>query len=121
VVATTDRTLAQREHDLNTKILSGEALEAFEEHYADEVTMMEGNEDSWTGKATNRAREEEFFAKITELRALELHDVAVGDGVTMSRWHYDFTHEEFGDQRFDQVAVRHWKDGQIVREQFFKA
>lgn len=118
---TAQQTLADLEHALNTKILEGEALAGFDDHYADDVVMMEGNEQSWAGKATNRAREEEFFDKITELRALELHDVAIGDDVTMSRWHYDFTHQEFGDQTFDQIAVRHWKDGEIVREQFFKA
>lgn len=119
--ATATTTLAEKEQDLNHRILEGNALEAFDEYYAEGVVMMEGSDDSWTGKSTNRAREEEFFAKITELRALELHDVAIGDDVTMSRWHYDFTHEEFGEQTFDQIAVRHWKDGEIVREQFFKA
>lgn len=39
----------------------------------------------------------------------------------MSTWHFDYTHAEWGPQAYDQVAVRHWSDGKIVRERLFKA
>lgn len=120
-MATVAESLETLEKDLNRKILSGEALEAFDEYYADDVVMQEGADEPFVGKRTNREREEDFFSNVTELRALELKDVTVGDDVTMSLWHYDFTHEEWGDQAYDQVAVRHWRDGEVVRERFFKA
>lgn len=114
------QSLEHLEQDLNKKILSGDALDAFEEYYADDIVMQEGSDEPFVGKRTNREREKEFFSKVTELRALELEEVAVGDDVTMSLWHYDFTHEDWGDQDFDQVAIRHWRDGEVVRERFVK-
>ena len=61
-----------------------------------------------------------FVEGLTELRAVELHDVAIGDDVTMSTWHFDYTHGEWGTNTYDQVAVRKWKDGRIVEERFYK-
>ena len=114
-------TLAEMEQDLNDKILSGDALAAFDEYYADNCIMQEGSAEPFVGKALNRKREEDFFAAVTEVRALLVHDVAVGDGVTMSTWHFDVTIEGVGDVVFDQVAVRYWQDGKIAKERFFKA
>jgi len=114
--------LKTRENDLNEKILSGAALDAFERYYADGVVMHEGNEQSFEGKAENRDREKDFFSKVEKLNTLELRAVAYGDGVTISEWHYDFVHTDWGHQRFDQIAVRRWSnDGQVVEECFYKA
>jgi hypothetical protein len=111
-----------KEDDLNQKILGGKALDAFEEYYADDVVMKEGNEDRFEGKNTNRDREKDFFSSVERLNALELRSVAYGDGVTVSEWHYDFVHTDWGHQKFDQVAVRRWNDnGLVAEEQFYKA
>lgn len=113
--------LKQRENELNRMILEGKALDAFEKFYAEDVVMQEGPEEVFEGKDTNRQRENEFFASVEELRDINLHDVAFGDGVTMSTWTFDYTHSEWGDVRYDQVAVREWDDsGRITRERFIK-
>jgi hypothetical protein len=44
---------------------------------------------------------------------------AAGEDVTMTEWHLDFEHEVYGDKKGNQVAVQHWKDGKVVREQFY--
>ena len=117
---TTTATLEQLETELNEMILEGKILEAFEKFYADECTMQDGA-DVFEGKQTNFDRETMFVEGLTELRAVQLHDVAIGDGVTMSTWHFDYTHGEWGSHTYDQVAVRTWKDGQIVSERFYKS
>lgn len=114
--------LEKRETELNQMILEGEALDAFERFYADDVVMQEGSDEPFRGKNTNRQREKDFFGAVTELRDLDLKETVVGDGVTMSIWHFDFTHGEYGEQKYDQVAVRRWNDdGEVVHERFFKA
>ena len=66
-----------------------------------------------------RKARREFFGSITEFRGAAVEDVAVGDDVTMVKWNYDYTHKDWGVRNYTQVAVQHWKDGRIVREQFF--
>ncbi len=113
--------IAQRERELNRMILEGDVMDAFEKFYADDVVMQEGAEEPVEGKDENRRREEDFFGNVTEFRGAELNHVAVGDGVSISTWSYDYTHADWGDQQYDQVAVREWNDdGRIEKERFFK-
>ncbi|GAB3508897.1 hypothetical protein GCM10027341_45300 [Spirosoma knui] len=104
---------------LNRLVLEGQAMEAFERYYDDEVVMQENALPPTVGKAANRQREQNFFASITDLRTLRVLDVAAGDNVTMVVWQYDYTHKEWGRKDYTQVSVQHWRDGKIVREQFF--
>jgi ketosteroid isomerase-like protein len=104
---------------LNNLVLEGRAMEAFEQFYDDEVVMQENAFPPTVSKAVNRERELDFFSKVSELRTLRVLDVAAGDNVTMVVWQYDYTHAEWGRKDYTQVSVQHWRDGKIVREQFF--
>lgn len=55
---------------------------------------------------------------MTEFRGAEVLAVAVGDGVTMVEWHFDYTHADWGDMDYDQAAVQRWRDGEIVSERY---
>lgn len=113
--------IAEKDAELNDMILEGDALDAFEKFYAEDVVMQDQGFQPWEGKDTNREREKDFFGNVTELRSVELKERAVGDGVTFSIWHYDYTHSEWGDVKYDQVAVRHWnEDGLIEKERFYR-
>jgi hypothetical protein len=118
--ATATLSIAELDAELNEMILQGKALEAFDKFYAESCVMQDQGFEPWEGKELNRQREEDFFSKITDFRAGEIKDVAVGDNVTFSTWHWDYTHEEWGDVKYDQVAVRYWKDGKIVKERFYR-
>ena len=107
------------EDDLNQMILSGQALEAFDKHYADDVVMQENNEPPRTGKEVNRKFEQEFFASIKEFHGARLGAVAVGDGVTFSEWTFDMTFQDGTRVANPQVTRRRWKDGKVVHERFY--
>jgi hypothetical protein len=81
--------------------------------------MQENNQQPTIGKATNRQREIEFFAAITEFRGAKPLQVTIGEGVTMVKWEYDYTHKDWGVRNYTQVSVQEWQDGKIIREQFF--
>jgi len=117
---TTTFSIAQLDAELNQMVLNGQALEAFEKFYADDVVMMDQGFEPWEGKDLNRQREQDFFGNITEFRAGEIKTTAVGDDVTFSVWHFDYTHAEWGVMTYDQVAVRDWRDGKIVKERFYR-
>ena len=113
--------IAALDRELNEMILEGKALEAFEKFYASECVMQDQGFDPWVGKELNREREKDFFSKLTEVRAFELKETAVGDNVSFSIWNNDYTHAEWGEMKYTQVAVRHWNDeGKIVKERFYR-
>ena len=74
------------------------------------------------GKEANRAYEEAFVNGLTAFRGAEVKSVAVDEANNKAfvEWHFDFTHADYGDQKYDQVAVQTWEDGQIVDEKFYK-
>jgi hypothetical protein len=104
---------------LNELVLQGKALEAFEHYYHDDVVMQENETTPTTGKEANRFREEAFFAAITEFRSATPLKIIAGDNTSMVQWHYDYTHKDWGVRNYTQVAVQEWKDGRIIKEQFF--
>jgi len=106
-------------NDLNTLILDGKAMEAFEKYYAEEVVMQENETIPTKGKETNRLRERAFFDNITEFRGASVLSKAVGENVSYVTWHFDYTHKEWGVRNYTQVSAQTWKDGKIVKEQFF--
>src|SRR6185369_11789737 len=114
-------TLKQKITELNRLVLAGKALDAFEKFYHPEVMMQENENAPTVGKDANRQREIEFFNSITEFRNAEVKGVTVGDNLSSVIWHYDYTHKEWGLKKYTQVSVQHWKDGQIIKEQFFNS
>ena len=111
--------LYERVNDLNSLILEGRAMEAFEKYYHDEVIMQENENIPTVGKNANRMREEEFFESVTEFRRAEVKKVAVGGNISMVEWHYDYTHKEWGERNYLQIAVQEWRGGKIIRETFY--
>lgn len=113
-------TIAERVADLNSMILNGQILEAFEKHYAQEVVMADNFAGDRVGKEENRKYEESFVGSLTAFRGAEVLDVAIDEaaGLSFVKWHFDFTHAQWGDMNYTQVAVQQWKDGKIVHERF---
>jgi hypothetical protein len=105
--------------NLNQLVLEGKALEAFEKYYHEEVVMQENELPPTVGKAANREREKDFFSKVTDFRGAEVKGMAVNGNLSFVIWEYDYTHAEWGERQYTQVSVQQWKDGKIIKEQFF--
>ena len=111
--------IAALDNDLNDKILTGKALEAFEQYYADGVAMQENSDPPFEGKDLNRKREAEFFGSIEQFHGAKLLASATTGNISFGQWWMDVTMKNGYRVTLNQVAVRTWKDGQIVHERFF--
>jgi hypothetical protein len=107
--------------DIKQLVLQGNAMQAFEKYYGEDVVMQENENPPTVGKAANRQREEAFFAKVVEFRGAEVNNVAFGENVIISEWFLDYTHHDWGKRTYNQVSVQEWKDGKVVRERFYYA
>lgn len=114
-----DSTILDRINDLNQMIVSGRILEAFDKYYHDQVVMQENELEPMIGKSINRLREEIFLNSIIEFRSATPVKVAVGNGLSMVEWYYDYTHKDWGIRKYTQVSVQQWKDGKIIFEKFY--
>ena len=115
----TATSVQELDQQLNDDVLSGKIMDAFEKYYADDVVMQENSEDPRVGKAANRKAEEEFMASVEAFNGASVKASAVNGDVSFSEWEMDLTFKGGKRAKFNQVAVRHWKNGQIVNERFF--
>lgn len=111
--------LLEKIDDLNQLVVKGKALEAFEKYYHDEVVMQENENPPTIGKTANLSREKEFYSSLSEFRSAKPLKITVGENTSMVQWQFDYTHKEWGVRNYTQVSVQDWKDGRIIREQFF--
>ena len=110
---------ATLDQQLNEMILTGKALDAFEQFYADDVVMQENSEEPRVGKDVNRKFEQEFFASIAEWHDGKLLASAINGDTSFSEWYMEISFKNGFRYKSAQVAVRKWKDGKIVHERFF--
>jgi len=104
---------------LNQQILSGDIMGAFDKYYAEDVVMQENSAEPFVGKAFNRDREQQFVNSIAEFHGAAVLSSAVNGNTSFSEWEMDVTFQGGFRMKLAQVAVRTWKDGQIVRERFY--
>lgn len=112
--------LKEKVDNLNQMILEGKILEAFDQYYADDVVMQDNDNPPREGFKTCRDFEESFVNNLTAFRGAKVNNVMVSEdaGVTAIEWWFDYSHKEWGDRNYTQVAVQRWKDGKIVSEKF---
>jgi hypothetical protein len=118
-LAGTMSNIAELDKKLNDAILSGKAMEAFEELYDDDVVMQENAEPEYRGKDFNRNREQEFFASVEAWHGGAVLAAAAHGDVSFSEWTMEVSLKGVGRINMAQVAVRRWKNGKIVHERFY--
>lgn len=111
--------LQQSVQELNQMVLQGKIIEAMEHFYHDDVIMQENELAPTIGKTANIEREKEFMSNLIDFRSARPLEVAYGNQLSMVKWKFDYTHKEWGIRNYVQISVQHWKDGKIVKEQFF--
>jgi hypothetical protein len=104
---------------LDEAIFAGQALQAFEELYDDNVVMQENTDAEYRGKDFNRKREQDFFATVEEFHGGRVLASGHGGDVSFSESEMDVTLKGVGRIQMSQVAVRRWKNGKIVHERFY--
>lgn len=113
--------IEQQDNELNLLNRQGKILEGLERFYADDCTFQEGNEEPVRGKAAQHDRLSEMFASLKGFNGATLHSQAVGDGVTATEWTFDMTGGDGQQIIWNEMLVRHWNGGKVVRERFYQA
>jgi ketosteroid isomerase-like protein len=113
--------IEQLDSNLNALNREGKIIEGLDAFYADDCTFAEGNEEPIVGKATQRERLSKMFASLEGFNGATLHSQAIGDGVSLSEWTFDMTGGDGSAIIWNEVLVRHWIDGKVVRERFYQA
>ena len=94
-------------------------MDAMREFYADEVVMSEPAYGATAGLAANLEREQKFVDSVAEFLNFEAKHVGVGENVSFYENAMGWRDVNGQEIHVEQVVVAEWKDGKIVREQFY--
>lgn len=103
-------------------IAQGTAIEAFEEYYAEDVTMILEDGTTVEGKDTNREREKEFFGSVKEFHGIEVKGITSNEdkGITAVESTMTVTFKGTDEPiDIEQVAIQHWNGDKITTERFY--
>lgn len=100
-------------------IKAGKILETFDAYYADDVVMSENRKDERVGKAANRKYEIQFLDNVQEFHGAQVGRVIVDGDHAAVEWTFDITFKGGNRVTMQQVAVQTWKNGKVVREDFY--
>ena len=100
-------------------ILTGKILETFDAYYSDDVVMSENRTEERVGKAVNREYEIQFLDNVQEFHGAQVGRVIVDGNNAAVEWSFDITFKDGNRVKMQQVALQTWKDGKIIREDFY--
>ncbi len=100
-------------------ILAGKILETFDTYYAADVVMSENRAEDRVGKAVNREYEITFLDNVQEFHGAKVGRVIVEGDHAAVEWSFDITFKDGNRVNMQQVAVQTWKNGKVVREDFY--
>lgn len=115
-----DRTVAAREAELNACLEAGQFRSALEQFFANDAELAEVGQPATVGKKANLMREGAFLQALATISARRLGGAVQGD-TSFSEWRYEMTFKSGRSHGYEQVARRRWRDGLVVREDFFHA
>ena len=100
-------------------ILAGKLLETFDAYYDENVVMSENRQEERVGKAANREYEQKFLDSVQEFHGAQVgRKIVEGDHAAVE-WTFDLTFKGGNRVKMQQVAVQTWKNGKIIREDFY--
>ena len=117
-------TLLEQATHLQQMAAGPDILDAVDRYYADDVTIVEGNGETFHGRETQKGRVQDFMASVREMHdggvtALAVSETAPGTGVAFVETWSEMTFTEGGRMKIEEVAVQRWEDGKVVHERFY--
>ena len=113
--------LIEKVSDLNDLIMQGQAEEAFERFYHEDIIIQRNDEEPVIGKKSNRILQESFHKNIVEFKSARPLKVTIGEKTTMVEWQLNYNHRIDGERKYTQVAVQDWDEGLIIKEKVYCA
>lgn len=107
--------------ELQQMLGQGQAMEAFEKFYHDEVVVVEANGEVRNGKEAQRQAIQQWFGMVEEMHGGGVGAITADEeaGITTAESWTDITMKGAGRMKMEEVAVQKWKDGQIIHERFY--
>lgn len=104
---------------LDSQVLAGDILGAFDKFFADDVKTHSSANDATSSKSQKAEALRWFFSGVSKINRIERPAfVVTSDDTTESQFVFDFTNAAGNSLIYNEVIRRTWKDGKVVEEQY---
>lgn len=101
--------------EFNMMIENQEWEKALNTFYDDNVISVDNEGEPLQGVHRLKNGLKEFAAKTSDI-SVTFKNLIVSDDMSVTEWHYVFTHKDWGRFDYDQLSLQRWKDGKIIHE-----
>jgi hypothetical protein len=102
-------------NEFNNLVQEQKWEEALNRFYNEDLTSADNEGEPTKGLPAMKKGLEDFLANTSDVK-LALKNVVVSDDMSVTEWHYIFTHKQWGNFDYDQLSLQRWKDGKIIHE-----
>lgn len=111
------------EHATNfQEMASGpDLMEAVDTYYAEDITIVEVNGDTFEGRTVQKQRIQEWLDSIEEIHESGVRAIAANEetGHVFVESFFEATFKEGGRMQMEEVAVQRWEGDKVVHEKFY--
>jgi ketosteroid isomerase-like protein len=104
---------------LDTQIVSGDILGAFDQFFAEDCVTMSNENDKTSSKAQKHQGLQWFFDGMVRTNRIERLKARVDGDVSLSEFVFDFTDRAGKNHLWHEVIRRVWRDGKVVEEKYY--
>jgi subtilisin-like proprotein convertase family protein len=111
--------ISQQLEALDALVGQGKFVEAIAQFFDENVVAYSHPGDLIRGKQNKLYATQGFEDSIDHTNQIMLHSQAVGDGVSMSEFTFDFTQHGGNRLIWNEVIRRKWENGKVVEEKYY--
>lgn len=102
----------------NAFIQQNKFIEALDTFYDEQIVSTDNLNAPNVGKAA-LLTEVKSFMSMASIEKVALVSLIIEDNLSVSNWHYKFSHKTFGLIDTHQISVQRWRSGKIFQEHHF--
>jgi hypothetical protein len=107
--------------EMDVLVSKGDMVTAVSKFFADNAITRDHDGTVINNKAGHLKKMEGFLGAIAKVNGITFHGDAVGNGITMSEFTFDFDMKDGSKVLWHEILRRKWANGLITEEQYFKA
>lgn len=105
----------------NEMVKKGQIVEATEKYFASNVKTIDFDGTQTNGKSEMLTKMQGFAGAIAKVNGITLHHAALTGNVSFAEFTFDFDMKDGSKILWHEILRTVWQNGQIVKEQYFKA
>lgn len=105
----------------NEMLKKGQIVEATEKYFASNVETIDFDGTVTNGKEEMLKKMQDFAGSIKNVNSIILHGASMNGEVSFAEFTFDFDMKDGSRVLWHEILKTVWSNGQIIKEQYFKA